>query len=170
MQINVIKIDGANRKWMGTHGYGAFLLSGDGTQQLLNFTAENSPLLSDIVLDLSIDQKTGEIYFVTDKGIISYRGVATEGNNSYTKVYAYPNPVRDGYEGDIIITGLISESNVKITDISGNLIYETTSLGGQAVWNGRNFSGRKVQTGVYLVFINNSDGSQSIVTKILFIH
>lgn len=168
--INAIAIDGANRKWIATLNSGVFLLSADGTKQLLNFRMENSPLFSNDVLDIAIDNVSGEVFFATNVGTVVYRGNATEGGSVFGDIYAYPNPVKEGYEGEIIITGLIANTDVKITDISGNLVYETTSLGGQAVWYGKNFAGQKVHTGVYLAFCVTSDGSQKHITKILFIH
>jgi len=119
---------------------------------------------------VAVNDVSGEVFFGTDKGIISYRGQATEGSDDFEKVYVFPNPVRENFSGDITITGLVRDVNVKITDISGNLVYETKALGGQAIWNGRNFRGDRVQTGVYLVFCTNDDGSKTHVTKLLFIH
>lgn len=168
--VTAIAIDGANRKWFGTDRAGVFLMSDDGTEKLLNFTTENSPLLSNSITSLSINQETGEVFIGTSNGIISYKGTATKGNVSNNQVYAYPNPVREGYNGTIAIKGLVYNADVKITDISGNLIYKTKAEGGQAVWNGKNFDGRKARTGVYLVFVSNEDGSETIVTKILFIN
>lgn len=168
--ITSIAIDGANRKWFGTRNSGVFLISADGLKQIHHFTRENSPLLSNTINAITIDGKTGEVFFATDKGIISYRGTATSGGDSFGRVYAFPNPVRENYHGDITITGLARNVNVKITDISGNLVFETKALGGQAVWNGKNFDGRRVATGVYLVFCTNDDGSKTYVTKLLFIH
>ncbi len=168
--VTSIQIDGANRKWFGTRGSGAFLIAEDGREEIMRFSAENSPLPSNNVIDIAIHEETGEIFFATDKGIFSYRGVATQGNDVFSEVYAFPNPVRPGYQGDIIITGLIENTNVKITDISGNLAYETTSLGGQAQWDGRTLSGKRVQTGVYLIFCSTPDGSQTHVAKLLFIN
>ncbi len=167
--VTAIEIDGANRKWFGTDGAGVFLMSEDATEQILNFNTENSPLLSDIINSISIDGESGEVYFGTEKGIISYKGTATDGEVDYKDVYAFPNPVRPDYHGDIIIKGMLADSNVKIADISGNIVYETISQGGQAVWNGKDFSGNRVHTGVYLVFCTNYDGSKTSVTKILFI-
>ena len=168
--VSAIQVDGANRKWIGTQGVGLFLMSPDGKKELARFTRDNSPLISNNILDLSIDDQSGEVFIATDKGVVSYRGTATKGNEEFTDVYVFPNPVRENYTGDITITGLISDSNVKITDISGNLVYETTSLGGQAVWNGRNFEGKRVKTGVYLVFCSNDDGTKTFKTKLLFIN
>ncbi len=169
-KINAIAVDGANRKWLATEKSGVFLVSPDGKKEIHHFTESNSPLFSDNVLTLTVNGKTGEVFFGTDKGILSYKGDATEGGDDFGHVYVYPNPVRETYDGDITVTGLASDVNVKITDISGNLVYETTALGGQAIWNGRNFSGERVHTGVYLVFCSNDDGSKTYVTKLLFIH
>jgi ligand-binding sensor domain-containing protein len=168
--VTAIAVDGANRKWVGTARAGAFLLSEDGLVQIHNFTKENSPMLSNNIQDIAIDGKTGEVFFGTDMGIVSYKSSATEPNDNYTEVYVYPNPVREDFEGNIVITGMIGEANIKITDISGNIVYETTSLGGQALWDGRNFDGRKVGTGVYLVFCTNEDGEKTFVTKLLVIN
>lgn len=169
-RINAIAIDGGDRKWFGTQGSGAYLVSSDGMTVISHFSASNSPLWSNTISDISIDKKSGEVYFATDKGLISYHGNAIEGGDDFGKVYAYPNPVRPEYTGDIYITGLIQDANVKITDITGNLVFETTSLGGQAVWNGKNLLNKRVNTGVYLVFCSNKDGSKTRVTKLLFIH
>ena len=167
--ITSIAVDGANRKWIGTQSSGVYLVSEDGTEEINHFTAENSPLLSDKIYDIGINHETGEIFFATDKGLISYRGSATMGSDEFRDVYVYPNPVRENYSGDITIRGLVSDVNVKITDISGNIVYETTAEGGQATWDGKNFSGQRASTGVYLVFCSNDDGSKTYITKLLFI-
>jgi len=169
-KINCIAVDGANRKWFTTEKSGVFLVSDDGKVELHHFTEANSPLLSDNVQTATVNDKTGEVFFGTDKGIVSFRGQATEGSDNFGNVYVFPNPVRENYEGDITITGLVKDVNVKITDISGNLVYETTALGGQAIWNGMNFHGERVHTGVYLVFCTNDDGTSTHVAKMLFIH
>jgi hypothetical protein len=169
-KINDIAVDGANQKWIGTEKSGVYLVSSDGKKELLHFTEDNSPLFSNNVTTLAVNDFSGEVFFGTDKGLISFRGRATEGGEDFGQVYVYPNPVRETYQGDITITGLMRNVNVKITDISGNLIFETTSLGGQAIWDGRNFKGEKVHTGVYLVFCSNEDGSKTYITKLLLIH
>jgi len=145
-------------------------MSADGSKQILHFTAEDSPLLSNNISSITIDPATGEVFFGTDKGIVSYKGTATEGGETNSDVLVYPNPVKPGYDGLIAIKGLVTNASVKITDISGSLIYQTTAEGGQATWNGRNFDGRKAGTGVYMVFISNDDGSETFVSKILFLN
>jgi len=168
--VNSITVDGSNKKWFGTSRSGAFLLSADGRHTLLHFTAENSPLPSNNILDIAIDGQNGEVFFATDRGIASFRGFATEAPLVHTNVRAFPNPVRPGYDGYISVTGLVRNASVKITDINGNLVYETIAEGGQAIWNGRDVFGNKPASGVYLVFSTNEDGSETVVTKILFLN
>jgi hypothetical protein len=167
--VTSIAVDGANRKWFGTSRSGVFLQSSDGTRQIKHFTKENSPLPSNNIQHLAIHPKTGEVFIVTDMGMISYRGDATEPEDTFGNVYAFPNPVHPGYDGVITITGLVDRTIVKITDVAGNLVYETRSLGGQAIWDGKNKQGNRVATGVYLYFCADSQGEQSAVGKILFI-
>ena len=168
--IHSIAVDGANRKWFGTSSSGAFLFSSDGSKLVRHFTTDNSPLLSNQVVSIAINSISGEVFFATDRGLISWKGDATEGNNSFQHLYVWPNPVRETWDGDVTIDGLQEDSSVKITDIAGNLVYKTTSNGGRAVWDGKNRSGQRVSTGVYLIFCSNFDGNQSRVIKLLFIH
>lgn len=168
--LTAVEVDGANKKWIGTSNNGLFYLSEDGTQAIHHFTAENSPLLSNNILDITIEDKTGIVYIATDRGLISFKGSATRGGDVYSDVYAYPNPVRPDYKGPIFITGLLTNSQVKVTDLAGNLIYETVAEGGQASWDGNNFSGRRAASGVYLVYLTNDDGSQQLATKVLLIN
>jgi len=168
--VNAIAIDGANRKWIGTDRGGVFLFSEDGTKQIYHFTVENSPLLSNRVTSIAINNITGEVYFATDNGVISFKGTATEGGETFENVYAYPNPVREGYDGYIAIKGLVTNAQVKITDINGNLVNTAKAEGGQAIWDGKNLNGKRARTGVYLVFAATEDGSEKIVTKILIIN
>jgi len=168
--VRAIAVDGNNRKWIGTERAGVFLLSEDGTKELLHFTEDNSPLLSNTVTDLAINGETGDVYMATARGMVAYKGTATEPDDENSDVYAYPNPVRPGYGGPIAIKGMVGNASVKITDINGNLVYETRAEGGQAVWNGYDFDGDRARSGVYLVFISNDDGSETMVTKILFVN
>jgi hypothetical protein len=165
-----IAVDGGNRKWIGTQGGGVFLMSADGTQQIYNFTATNSPLLSNNIQSIAINPNNGEVFFGTDKGVVSFKSTATEGLTSFGNVYAYPDPVPHGYNGPVAIKNLVTNADVKITTINGELVYHTIALGGQAIWNGTNFEGKRVQTGVYLVFCASPDGNQTLVSKLLFIN
>ena len=167
--ITAISVDGANRKWLGTSGSGAYLLSADGTQLLKNYSSSNSPLFSDSITSIAINQLSGDVWFGTSEGTISIRETATSGKDSFNKVYSFPNPVREDFSGNVTITGLVRDTEVKITDISGNLVYETTSEGGQASWDLSTYNGRRVRSGVYLVFCAAGDGSESCITRILVI-
>jgi streptogramin lyase len=168
--ITAIIVDGANRKWIGTKHSGVFLISEDGENELEHFTTENSPLPANDITDIAINQKSGEVFIATGSGLISYMGEATEGTDNFNEVYVYPNPVRESYDGPIVVKGLLENTDVKITDISGNLVFKTTSLGGQAIWDGKTLNGNRCKTGVYLVFMNDDTGETTKVTKLLFIH
>jgi hypothetical protein len=167
--ITSIAIDGANRKWIGTATSGAYLVSPEGLQNLANYTEDNSPLYSNNIVSLAIDGKSGEVWFGTSKGVISERGDATSGADKFKNVFTFPNPVRPYYDGNVTITGLMRDTRIKITDVGGNLVYETVSDGGQATWDLKTYNGKRVSTGVYIVFCASSDGSESAVTKMLVI-
>ncbi|MBK9291895.1 MAG: hypothetical protein IPM52_09750 [Bacteroidetes bacterium] len=164
-KILSMAVDGANRKWFGTEN-GAFLLSKDGLEQVHYFNTENSPLLSNTVNSIAITDD-GEVFFGTPAGIISYRGSATTPPDIISDVYAFPNPVRPEYTGPIAIKGLVRDAIVKVTDMNGNLVFQTRSLGGQALWDGRNLGGQNVQPGIYLVFVSDNSGYDTLVTKIM---
>ena len=167
-KVKAIAINGANQKWIGTERAGVFLLSSDGLEEIHHFTTENSPLYSDNVSAIQI-MDNGEVFIGTDKGIIVYKEKATPPEKKLDKVYAYPNPVRPEYSGVIAIKGLVRDANVKITNIYGGLVHESIAYGGQAIWDGNDLSGRRVNTGVYMVFISDDTGENTLVTKILFI-
>ena len=168
-EISSIAIDGGNNKWIGTRSSGLYCFSPDGQKELFHFTVENSPLFSNNIYNVKVQPETGEVFIATEKGLQSFQNMIIEGLEEYKDVYAYPNPVKPGYEGPIMIKGLIDGTIMKISDIKGHLVYEAKCEGGQAVWNGKDLVGNKVASGVYLVFLSNADGSQKDVTKILVI-
>ena len=168
--IQYIAVDGANRKWIATQSSGVYLVSEDGLETIHHFNMDNSILPSNNVLSIAINKTTGEVFFGTERGLVSYRSDATEPKEDFSNVYAFPNPVRPDYTGVITITGLQERSLVKITDTTGNLIYQDYSEGGQMVWNGLNRNGDRVKTGVYLVFASSSNGKEGVVTKILIVN
>jgi len=166
--ILAIAVDGANRKWVSSNN-GVWLFNEDGTKQELNFNVKNSPLLNNKVLGIAIDKQSGEVYFGTEEGVISYKGDAIAAVDKMGKIVVYPNPVRPNYKGQIGIKGLVENAKVKITDITGTLVYQTVSKGGQATWDGKNFSGSEASSGVYLVLISSEDGTDTAVSKIMII-
>ena len=167
--VTTLKVDAGNRKWIGTKGNGVYVLDNDNETIVYQFNTTNSPLLSDNIYDIEINDKTGEVFIGTDKGLNSYQGEASEGKSDYSEIYAYPNPVRPEHMDKVTIVGLMDNSNVKITDLNGNIIYQTKSLGGQAIWNCRSANGSRVATGVYLVLASTEEASESVVTKIIVV-
>ena len=168
--VTCIYVDGANNKWIGTINSGLFCFSPDGQKQIYNFNTQNSPLFSNNIIDVKINPTTGEVFIATDKGLQSFQNTTTEGNTNFADVYAYPNPVKPGYSGPILIHGMVSGADVKIVDSGGNFVFSTTSEGGQAIWNGQNFKGQRVASGIYMVICETPDGAKKKMTKILLLN
>jgi hypothetical protein len=166
--INTIAVDGGNRKWFGTDD-GVFLVSPEGDDVIQQFDIDNSPLLSNRVLDIDIDQVTGEVFFATDQGLISFLGDAVAGQVGCGEVRVFPNPVFTDYQGPIVIRGSAANSIVKITTASGMLVREVESFGGQATWDGRDIRGRRVSSGVYLALIADENGENDCAGKFVVI-
>lgn len=164
-----IVVDGANNKWVSIADGGVFLVSSNGQETIYNFTKNNSPLPSNNVNDIEIDGITGEVFFATDKGMVSFLGTSTKPSDDLANVYVYPNPVRPNFAGTIKIAGLTDKANVKITDVEGNLVHEVTSSGGTIEWDGTAFGKHKVASGVYMVFVASQDGLDSTVKKVMII-
>ncbi len=165
--VTSIAVDGGNRKWMGTKN-GIFLFSPDGTELVINFTEKNAPLPTNEISYITAEPNTGEVYIRTPKGMVSYRGTATEGSlkQDENAVKIFPNPVRPDFDGQIGIEGLVENAFVKITDVAGNLVYETRANGGTAVWNGKTLAGGRVETGIYLIFSGNKKGEETLVSRL----
>ncbi len=168
-QINAIMIDGANRKWIGTTASGLYLMSEDGKTTLAHFTTQNSPLLSNQIFSLAMNPSTGEVFVGTGAGLMSYQSDVADGEENLQTIYAYPNPVREDFTGVITIKGLMENTIVKITDLSGNVLCETRSNGSLATWDGCDKWGRRVNTGIYFAICVSEDGNEKGRTKILFI-
>lgn len=171
--IKAIAIDGANQKWFGTNN-GVFVQSADIENQVYAFNIRNSALFDNGIIDINIDEVNGEVFIATNKGIQSYRGEAVAGGIYHQRnITVFPNPVRPNYQGPIAIKGLAQNANVKITDVSGLLVFETTAQGGQAIWDGNDLTGRRVSSGVYLVYSassQNFNDPDAAVSKIMLIN
>lgn len=167
--VTAIMVDGANRKWLGTRNSGLYLVNERGSEEILHFNTDNSPLLSNTITSLAMNEITGELFIGTDQGLISYQTGAPAGKNNLSGVYVYPNPVRETYTGDITIAGLMKDTDVHITDIAGNLVFKSASQGSRVTWDGRNLNGKRVSTGVYMVFCADASGSETQIAKLLFI-
>lgn len=168
-RVTAIEIDGGNRKWMGTEN-GLWLFNEFGEVQVYNFNTQNSPLVSNKIVDLEINDQSGELFIMTDGGIVSFRSDATPGELSFNKVKIFPNPVTNQFNGQVGISGLVTDAIVKITDVSGKLVWQSRANGGSATWNVHDYNGRRAATGVYLVFCIAQDGSESMVGKIAVVN
>ncbi|HEY3429801.1 MAG TPA: two-component regulator propeller domain-containing protein [Cyclobacteriaceae bacterium] len=164
-KVTAIEVDGGNRKWMGTEN-GVWLFNSFGEEQGYYFTAANSPLLSDEIIDIEVHGKSGEVFFVTTVGICSFRSDATTSDGVFQQVKIFPNPVTSQFNGFVGISGLATDAFVKITDVSGKLIWQTQANGGTAAWDVRDYNGRRAATGMYLVLSTSVDGTESVVGKI----
>ncbi|RED24656.1 hypothetical protein BD847_1391 [Flavobacterium cutihirudinis] len=167
--ITSIAVDGSNNKWIGTSDSGVFMVSPNGQETKYHFTINNSPLPSNGINDIKINNVTGEVFIATNKGMVSFKGIATGVNEDLNNVYVYPNPVRPTYSGTVKVAGLLDKANIKITDIEGNLVYETTSEGGTIEWDTTAFGRYKVSSGVYMIFISAQDGGETKVKKVMII-
>ncbi|MCK8621626.1 Por secretion system protein [Prevotella sp. E13-27] len=170
--VTSIVIDGAGRKWFGTIGSGAYLISRDNMEEIHHFTAENTQLLSNDVMSIAVDDRTGEVFFGTEKGLCSYISDATAAVDEMKKddVYAFPNPVPSGYKGLITVRGLSFDADVKILTVSGKLVAQGRSNGGTFTWNGRDLKGRRVASGVYMIATATSDGKSGVVAKVAIVN
>ena len=167
-EVQCMAVDGADRKWVGTKN-GAWLISADGEKTIYRFTTANSPLPANDIKQIVVDEKTGEVFFSTTLGIVSFRSTATAGGTKNEDVLVFPNPVPPGYTGTIAIRGLVNNAIVKITELDGRLVYQTRALGGQATWNGKNYKGQTISSGVYMVLVNDDNKKEKFATKIIFI-
>ena len=167
-EVRSIAVDGADRKWVATKN-GAWLISSEGDKVIYRFTETNSSLLSNDVKRIAIDGRTGEVFFATANGICSFRSTATEGGETNSNILVFPNPVPPGYSGTIAVRGLANNAIVKITEMDGRLVYQARALGGQAVWDGKDYKGRRISSGVYLVLISDDGRKENLATKIIFI-
>ena len=171
VNVKCITIDGGNRKWIGTSGSGVYLISHDGLETIHHFTVDNSPLISNNIYSLAIDGQTGEVFIGTDRGLVSFMGDATEPESEMDDdlLKVYPNPVHPDYQGQITITGLMFNSNVKIVNAAGRLVHEGTSVGGEFTWNGRLSSGKRAASGIYYVLATDEEGNEGATTKFLIV-
>ncbi len=168
--ITDIEVDGGNRKWIATSSAGLFLLSPDGSEILASYSKDNSPLISNAILDLKLNHQTGELYIITEEGLVSFRTDATEGDNTYENTLVFPNPLKPEHTCGVTIQGIAYDSDVRFTDAGGNLVYKTTSNGGTAHWDGKTLSGERVKAGVYFIWTAPNEGEGRKVGEFVVIN
>ena len=168
--ITCIEIDGGNRKWIGTRNSGVYLFSSDGLQQIEHFTQENSPLPTNSISDIAINQDNGEVFIASEEGMVSYFSTATNFDQEMKNVRVFPNPVSPEFDGNITVDGLAYNSSVRITDAAGNVVFQGESEGGRVFWNGKTTDGQRPATGMYYVYSSNPDGKKTETLQLTFIH
>ncbi|NBU61315.1 MAG: T9SS C-terminal target domain-containing protein [Bacteroidia bacterium] len=165
--VTAICVDGANNKWVGTLSGGVYCFSPDGQTQLYHFTSENSALYSNTILDLNYDIQSGNLYVQSENGLQRYQSIYTIGQQQLNQLNVYPNPVKPGFLGTVMIRNLIDQAQVRITDENGFLVWESTSNGGQLEWGLLDYNSKPVAAGVYLIQVTDTYGTISAVEKIL---
>lgn len=165
-KLNCITIDGGDRKWIGSETGGVWLFNEDVSEMIYHFTTKNSPLPSDKIIDVTVHEETGEVFIATDKGIVSFRADATESETDFSNVKIFPNPIFPGFNGIVGISGLSDNTTVKITNVAGNLVFQTLSSGGTASWD---ISRNNLKTGIYFVFSVSENGEESMISKVAVI-
>ena len=167
-EVTSLSVDGGNRKWVGTRN-GLWLFSDTGEDLIHHFTTANSPLISNTILDIAINDNDGEVFVATDQGIVSYRGTATHEAATHEAVKVFPNPIRQGFDGTVGIQGLATDATVKVTTVSGTFVQTLQAQGGTATWDVHNYAGQRVSPGVYLLFSATADGEETYVGKMAII-
>lgn len=170
-EILQIAVDSGNQKWISIESGGVFYISPDGQQTFEHFTKANSPLPTDNVTDVKVDEKTGKVYFVTLDGVVVYQGDAVNVTSDFGDVLVYPNPVvYANYKGNVKIRGLAIKTNIRITDAAGNLVHSAIARGGSYEWDLNNIRGRRVASGIYFVLMTNEDGTDTATAKIAVVN
>lgn len=166
-----IEVDAGNQKWVSIDGGGVFYLSSNGERTLKHFTRANSPLPSDNITDIKVDNVTGKVYFVTLEGVMVYQSDVLNVTEDFGDVLVYPNPVvYSKYKGKVSIRGLAEKTNIRITDAAGNLVHQAISRGGYYEWDLNNHRGVRVASGIYFVLMTNADGTDTATAKIAVVN
>ena len=170
-QILQIEVDSGNHKWVSVDGGGVYYMTPNGENTLKHFTKENSPIPTNSVTDIKVDNKTGKVYFVTFEGIVVYQGDVVNVTSDFGDVLVYPNPVvQANFKGNVTIRGLAQKTNIRIVDAAGNLVHQAVAKGGFYEWNLNNQRGQRVASGIYYVLMTNEDGTDKATAKIAVVN
>jgi ligand-binding sensor domain-containing protein len=165
--INDIAVDPLNQKWVATN-QGLLLVNSDGSRLLAAYDSKNSPLLTDQIISVTVDDNSGIVYAGTVKGLTSFETPFVKPKAAFDELFVYPNPyiVADGSKF-LTIDGLVQDSEIKILTIDGTLVAEFSSPGGRtAFWDGKDVNGNIVGSGVYLIVASDREGSSLITGKV----
>ncbi|NNL21399.1 MAG: T9SS type A sorting domain-containing protein [Ignavibacteriaceae bacterium] len=165
--INAMVVDPLNQKWVGTNE-GLLFVNSDGSRLIRTFTTKNSPLLSDQIRSLAIDENAGIVYVGTDNGLTSFETPYIKPLEEFDELFVYPNPFILKDKTQILtIDGLIRDSEIKVLNLNGTLVTEFLSPGGRtAFWDGTDLQGELVNSGVYIIVAFDSEGNNVTTSKV----
>ena len=163
--ITAIAVDALNYKWVGTY-QGLFVLSADGSYLLAQYDSKNSPLPSDNITSLAIDNKTGLVYIGTNFGLSTLTTASVEPKKEFDKILTYPSPFKIGINEYVTFEGLVKNSTIKIFSISGDLIKKLETPGGRITfWDGKDENGKFVSSGIYLLVAYDEEVDKITTSK-----
>ena len=163
INVSAMAVNGANQKWIGSINQGLWLLNEEGTTILERYTEENSPLISNNILSIAINEESGEIFVATDRGLVSFIDIAQSPKAKMGSLKVYPNPFLYDQHERIIIENLSQSTRIRVLNSGGNVVHELQASGGRAQWDGYNSNGQKFSSGVYfLVAWDVSEGERGI--------
>lgn len=165
--INDILIDPQNRKWLATTK-GVWVIDENGNKVLAHITTENSPLSTNDVKAIELNETTGEIFLGTQNGLFTANTLSIKPLEKY-KITCYPQPFNLNKDSEIAIDGLGSVSEVRILTISGAMVRVFNTESRKFMWDGKDENGKDVAPGVYLIVAKSGDSAASGVGKIAII-
>ena len=169
VNVSAMAVNGANQKWIGSVNQGVWLLNEEGSRIEKRFTRENSPLISNNIVSIAVNDITGEVFIATDLGLVSYQDVAMKAQSKMEELKVFPNPFAYDKHQLIYIEGLSEQTIIRVLGVDGTVVQEFESTGGRSSWDGLDYNGRKLGSGVYFVVAYESDGREKGIGKVVII-
>ncbi len=169
VNVTAMAVNDANQKWIGSRGQGLWLLNEEGSRIEKRFTTENSDLISDNIESIAINNVTGQVFIATDLGLVSYQDVPQSPVNNMDKLKVFPNPFEYARHSQIVIEGLSESTQIKVLGVDGVVVNELEATGGRVSWNGRDYNGNQLGSGVYYVVAYESSGRERGVGKVVIV-
>ena len=165
VQVNDIYVDALNYKWIATTT-GVYVLNEDGTEVVATIASASTPLLSDNVRSVAVDAGSGRAWFGHAEGLSSVQTQSMAPRATFD-VRCYPQPFRLGSGVQLTIDGLAPDTDLRILSPDGIMITALQTRGRQALWDGTDVNGRRVQPGVYVVQVRSATTKEASVGKIV---
>ncbi|MBM2814180.1 MAG: putative periplasmic ligand-binding sensor domain protein [Ignavibacteria bacterium] len=166
-KINDILVDPLNNKWFATNS-GIWILNEDGSDTIATYNTSNSPLATNEILSLALNEQTGTLYIGTRNQLYMASTQSVQPLESYS-LNCYPQPFYSGLDKELFIDGLAADSDVRILTSNGEFIRSITTRSKITTWDGRDSSGNLVSSGIYLIVTSSSSTNTSSVGKIAVI-